>query len=114
MQAKPPPSLSDAQIEEAAELFGTLSQPARLRIVKALMGKPLTVGELVDATGMKQGNVSKHLGVLHGARLLSREREGNFIRYAIADPCLFELCSLVCGKLEKDARARLKRLSSDQ
>lgn len=100
-----------AQIEEAALLFRTLSEPARLQIVKTLMGGPRTVGELVEATDLKQGNVSKHLGVLHGARLLSREREGNFIRYAISDPCLFELCELVCGKLERDARSRLKELS---
>ena len=105
--------MSDVQIEEAAQLFATLSQPARLRIVKALMANPLTVGELVTATGMKQGNVSKHLRVLHAAQLLTREREGNFIRYAIGDSCLFELCALVCDKLEKDARTRLARLSKD-
>ena len=28
------------------------------------MEEPLTVSELMGATGMKQGNVSKHLGVL--------------------------------------------------
>lgn len=104
--------MSEAQIDEAAQLFATLSQPARLRIVKALMDRPLTVGELVEATGMKQGNVSKHLKVLYEARLLNRNREGNFIRYAIGDPCLFELCALVCGKLERDARSRLARLSA--
>lgn len=112
MQPEKIHSLSEGQIEEAARLFATLSQPARLRIVQALMEEPLTVGELVEATGMKQGNVSKHLGVLHGAQLLTRERDGNFIRYGIGDPVLFALCELVCGKLEKDARARLDQLAN--
>lgn len=111
MQAKKNLQMTEAQIEEAALLFRTLSEPARLQIVKALMAGPLTVGKLVDATGLKQGNVSKHLGVLHGARLLTRKREGNFIRYTIADPCLFELCALVCGKIDRDARARWKKFS---
>lgn len=104
--------MTDRQIEEAARLFRTLSEPARLQIAKALMAGPLTVGALVEATGLKQGNVSKHLGVLYDSRLLSRAREGNFIRYAIADACLFDLCALVCGKIERDARSRLEELSS--
>ena len=104
--------MSEAQIEEAARLFRTLSEPARLRVVKALMAGPLTVGELVSATGLKQGNVSKHLGILHAADLVSREREGNFIRYTISDSCLYDLCLLVCGKLERDARQRLANLTT--
>jgi DNA-binding transcriptional ArsR family regulator len=36
----------------------------RLRFLRALMEEPLTVSELMGSTGMKQGNVSKHLGVL--------------------------------------------------
>jgi DNA-binding transcriptional ArsR family regulator len=114
MQAKKTGTMTDGQIEEAARLFRTLSEPARLQIAKALMAGPLTVGELVEATGLKQGNVSKHLGVLHGSRLLRRTREGNFIRYAIADTCLFDLYALVCGKIERDARSRFDELSSNE
>ncbi len=112
MQVEKQTSLSETQIVEAARLFRTLSEPARLRVVKALMGGPLTVGELVTATGMKQGNVSKHLGILRAAEMVNRERQGNFIRYSISDPCLYDLCALVCGKLERDARHRLAELTT--
>jgi len=111
MQAGNEHPISDAKIAEAALLFRTLSEPVRLRIVRALMAGPMTVGMLVEATGLKQGNVSKHLGVLHGARLVKREREGNSMRYEIADSCLRDVCALVCGKIERDARERLESLS---
>lgn len=103
-------TLSPGQIEQAARLFATLSEPSRLLLLKTLMERPLTVGELVDRTGLKQGNVSKQLGILLESRLVVRRKEGNFARYSIADSMLYDLCGLVCCKLEQDARDRLKDL----
>jgi DNA-binding transcriptional ArsR family regulator len=100
-------SLSDAQIEEAARLFATLSEPSRLRLLKTLMSGPRTVGELVEATGLKQGNVSKQLSALTQAKFLNRERDGNFARYSIRDPLVQDLCRLVCAKIERDAHEHL-------
>lgn len=102
--------LNDAQITEAARIFATLSEPTRLRLLKALMAGPRTVTELVAATGLKQGNVSKQLAVLTQARFLDREREGNFARFRIRDPLVHDLCRLVCEKIERDARAQLAAL----
>lgn len=103
--------MSDAQITEAARHFTILSEPARLTILRSLMAGPQTVTELVRATGLKQGNVSKHLGVLYGARFVDREKDGNFARYSIADPDLFTLCELMCHRIDREAKnlaARLK------
>lgn len=105
MQAKKPNKvLSDVHIEEAARMFGILSEPSRLKLLRALMARDMNVSELMEETGMKQGNVSKHLGVLLSARFVSREREGNFARYAIADPRLRDLCELMCARVEESAR----------
>lgn len=103
--------MSDAQLEETARLFGILADPSRLRLLRALMAEPLTVSALMEATGMKQGNVSKHLGVLLTARFVAREREGNFARYSLADPRLRDLCALMCTRIEEDARQRIKDLA---
>jgi len=103
--------MSDAQIEEAARLFGILSDSSRLKLLRALMAEPLTVSELIEATGMKQGNVSKHLGILLTARFVAREREGNFARYSLADPKLYQLCELMCTRIEDHARQRIKELT---
>ncbi len=96
--------MSAAQLGAVARLFAVLSEPSRLVLLQALHGGPLTVNELVEASGMKQANVSKHLGVLHDHHLVKREREGVCIRYEIADPLIFSLCSLVCGKMERDVK----------
>jgi DNA-binding transcriptional ArsR family regulator len=96
--------LSAAQLEAVARLFNVLSEPSRLALLHALRNGPLSVTELIDACDMKQANVSKHLGVLHSHHLVKRERQGISIRYEIADPMIFPLCDLVCGKMERDAR----------
>ncbi len=95
--------LSSGQLDAVAGLFGVLSEPSRLALLQALHDGPLTVSELMKACGMKQANVSKHLGVLHDHRLVQRERVGTSVRYAIADPMIFSLCELVCGKMQRDA-----------
>lgn len=110
MQAKTKPAMSDARLEEAARLFGILAEPSRLRLLRALMDGPRTVSELVEATEMKQGNVSKHLGVLLSARFVGREREGNFARYSVADPRLVELCELMCCRIEEDVQRWSERM----
>jgi DNA-binding transcriptional ArsR family regulator len=111
MQAKRKLAMSDAQVEEAARLFGILSDASRLRLLRALMSKPLTVSELIDATGLKQGNASKHLGILLNARFVAREREGNFARYALVDERLHQLCDLMCMRIEDDALRRARELA---
>ncbi len=96
--------MSLAQLEAVGRLFGVLSEPSRLLLLQALHQGPMTVTELVEATGMKQANVSKHLGLLHDHRLVRRERRGISVRYEIADPMIFSLCKLVCGKMERDVK----------
>lgn len=110
MSTKKP--LTETQLERAAEVFAALSERSRLQLLQELMAGPRTVTELVEATGMKQGNASKQLGILYQTRLVERCRDGNFIRYAIRDEMVFKLCELVCGSLRKQALDDAKRLAS--
>jgi DNA-binding transcriptional ArsR family regulator len=87
-----------AQLAAVARAFSVLSEPSRLALLEALRDGPLTVSELVEASGMKQANVSKPLGMLHQHRLVKRRREGICVRYEIADLMAFALCKLVCRK----------------
>jgi DNA-binding transcriptional ArsR family regulator len=84
-----------------AHRFRVLSEPMRLRLLDCLRAGPATVKELQEATGSSQQNVSKHLSVLLAAGTVSRTKDGNFSRYAIADEGVFELCEHVCGGLRK-------------
>ena len=96
--------LSMPQLEAISRLFSVLSEPNRLVLLQALYDGPLTVSQLVDECEMKQANVSKHLGVLFNHQLVRRKRQGVTISYEIADPMIFGLCNLVCGKMERDSR----------
>jgi len=104
MATKKNKQLSGSQLVAVARLFSVLSEPSRLALLQALHAGPMTVNELVEISGMKQANVSKQLAILHDHHLVKRERDGTFIRYEIADPMVFSLCNLVCGKMAKDAK----------
>jgi len=95
-------SLTADQLDAVARMFSVLSEASRLALLQLLHAGPRTVNELVEASGMKQANVSKQLAILHDHQLVKRERDGTFIRYEIADPMVFSLCNLVCGKMAKD------------
>jgi len=92
--------LPDDLVELIARRFRVLGEPMRIKLLDRLRGGEASVRELVDTTGATQQNVSKHLGVLHRAGIVSRRKEGNFSRYAIADEGMFALCEDVCGSLE--------------
>jgi DNA-binding transcriptional ArsR family regulator len=105
--------MSSAQLGAVARLFAVLSEPSRLVLLQTLHNGPLTVSELVEACDMKQANVSKHLGLLHDHHLVKRERDGISIRYQIADPMIFALCDLVCGKMERDVKCAAALFAPD-
>jgi DNA-binding transcriptional ArsR family regulator len=111
MQVKKKEKMSRPQIEAAASLFATLAEPSRLQLLQALMAGPLHVGGLMEATGMKQANVSKHLAVLHQAGLVERSREGVSVRYQLRDPFVIKLCELVCNRISQQAAAKIRELS---
>jgi DNA-binding transcriptional ArsR family regulator len=96
-----PHPLPDALVELIAKRFRVIGEPMRIRLLDRLRDGAATVQELTDATGASQQNVSKHLGVLLQAGIVSREKQGNFARYAIADESVFELCEQVCGGLRR-------------
>ena len=101
-------ALNDPLIELIAERFRVIGEPMRIRLLDSLRAGPATVRDLVELTGAAQPNVSKHLAVLHQAGIVSREKDGNFVRYAIADASVFDLCEQVCGGLQR----RLAELDS--
>jgi DNA-binding transcriptional ArsR family regulator len=94
-----------------AERFKALSEPARLEILSNLRDGEMTVTELVDATGLGQANVSKHLQFLYSSGFVGRRKEGLYVYYFLADADVFRLCDLMCGRLERELAHRRKALA---
>lgn len=100
--------LTPDMVNLIAERFRALGEPARLQILVALRECELTGSELVDETGLGQANVSKHLQMLHAMGFVTRRKDGLFIHYGLADPGVFMLCDIMCGRIESQATARRK------
>jgi len=93
------PELSEAALAMIADRFKVLAEPMRLKILHAVWEDERTVGEIIDAVGGLQANVSKHLGMLQQAGLVTRRKDGLRVFYRIADPTVFDLCQVVCESL---------------
>ena len=77
--------------EVRAKLFRGLGDPSRLRVLEALRDGALSVGEVVQQTGLSQPNASMHLGCLAECGLVTWERLGKFVHYEIADKRVVKL-----------------------
>ena len=80
----------------------------RLKLIMALEGRERNVGQLVEALGATQANISRHLQYLTNAGILKRRKDGLHVFYAISDPNVFNLCQVVCGSLENHHSAQVK------
>ncbi len=103
--------LSEEALEMIANRFRLLSDPMRLKILHTLGDEKMNVTELVNATGAGQANVSKHLGILLGAGIVSRRKEGLNSIYRVSDETIFELCEVVCSRLKKQLETRQNALA---
>ncbi|MGN6373178.1 MAG: ArsR/SmtB family transcription factor [Solirubrobacteraceae bacterium] len=106
--------LSEPLIELIAQRFRVLGEPMRIKLLDRLREGEATVGELQRTLGASQQNVSKHLGILHAAGMVSRVKDGNHTRYAISDPAVFELCNQVCGGVRRQLQELDTVLQGDQ
>ena len=96
-----PHPLPEPLIELVAQRFRVLGEPMRIKLLDQLREGDATVSELQAALGASQQNVSKHLGILLSAGMVSRTKNGNHARYSISDPSVFELCDQVCGGVRR-------------
>ncbi|MHC1611408.1 MAG: ArsR/SmtB family transcription factor [Candidatus Methanospirareceae archaeon] len=62
-----------------------LSDPIRLRILKALRISDLCVCVLVELMDCEYSKLSYHLGVLKKARLIDCTKDGNFLIYNLTE-----------------------------
>jgi DNA-binding transcriptional ArsR family regulator len=92
--------VSSQALGSVAEYFKVLSEVSRLEVLCCLKPGSKNVTEIMEATGLGQANVSKHLKVLTQAGIVSRTPEGTSVYYEIVDPIVFKLCDLVCERLE--------------
>ncbi|MEU8246305.1 metalloregulator ArsR/SmtB family transcription factor [Nonomuraea sp. NPDC048916] len=82
--------LERAEAEEYASWFRALADATRIQIVSLLARRraPMTVGEIVTASGVGQSTVSHHLKILADVRFVLVERQGTSSLYRINENCV--------------------------
>lgn len=90
--------------ELKARLFHGFADPSRLGILDALRDGPRSVGEVVQATGLTQPNVSNHLACLLDCGLVARAQRGRYVFYRLSDDRVARLLGLAEGILADAAR----------
>ena len=89
---------ADPTAEEFAKLAWAIAHPARVQIVRLLIGREVCVcGEIVDCLPLAQSTVSQHLKILKASGLIQGEVDGPKVCYCINPKQLEKLKALVAG-----------------
>jgi ArsR family transcriptional regulator len=83
------------------DVFRALADPVRLEILALIAARgPLCSCHLQDELNYNQPRISKHLGVLRKAGLVSSERRGSWVYYSVA-PDALEVATDFIGQVER-------------
>lgn len=96
------PLLDEATLESIAQRFKALSEPSRLKVLKALIQGEASVTRILEMTGLNQANASRHLNYLYREKILARTKQGTTVIYRVSDPVVYELCWIVCSNGHKN------------
>jgi len=97
-----PNPINDQIIEEVSQLFGSLGDGSRLKLLRALLEarEPISQGTAAELTGLSQANASKHLAFLVRVGLVTREPRGNLVYFLPVSPFVDNVCVIVCGHVK--------------
>lgn len=82
-------SVEDEEEVRLARLFKALSDEQRLRILRLLRAREMYANEIVEATGLHQSVVSRHLGFMKAVGLLNARKHNNMKFFSI-NPAVHE------------------------
>lgn len=88
MATRPPPGELQAF---KARFFKALAHPIRIRLVELLVERDRTVQELQTVLTLDQSSVSQHLAVLRANHVVTAQKQGTAVRYALRDPLVGDL-----------------------
>ena len=96
-------------------VFAALASTPRRKILAYLSETSLTAGEIAERFDMSKPSLSKHLQILVNAGLITSDKRGQFVHYAVADDNLLgtltNYLSAFCpvgGPLQKESAAMAK------
>lgn len=76
---------SQLGLDGMIDVLKAIAEPTRLRILLLLDAGDLTVSDLTQILGQSQPRVSRHLRLLHEAKLIERYQEGAWAYFSLSD-----------------------------
>ncbi len=104
--------MPDDMIVSIAYRFKILSEPMRLKILRAICSGEKTVQEIVNEAQASQANISKHLSMMYESGLVERRKDGLKCYYRLADDNVFKVCGLISKSIENNMKHRLKWINN--
>lgn len=83
--------LDEEMAAQMAELFSTLSDTSRVRMIAALTGGEMNVSTLAEVVGITESAVSHHLRSLRQMRLVRARKNGRHVYYTLDDDHIAQL-----------------------
>jgi DNA-binding transcriptional ArsR family regulator len=93
-----------------ANIFQALAHPTRIAIIELLENGELSAGDLMEALGMEQANVSQHLAILRSKQLVTNRKAGNKVFYSVRDPIIIKVLALMRRYFQKHLKESLELL----
>ncbi len=87
-----------------ADVIAAAGHPIRLAIIDFLKDGEQCVCDIAEFVGAKRSNVSRHLGVLNKAGIVSQRKDGLKMMYGLKTPCVLNFTKCVEGVLQENAR----------
>jgi DNA-binding transcriptional ArsR family regulator len=75
--SEPDNTPSDQDADATANALKAMAHPIRWKILCALGGSELTVGEIIEKVGTTQSNVSQHIDILRNKDIIQSRKDGN-------------------------------------
>jgi len=89
------PQLRDEVMRMHAQVCAALADPTRILILYSLADGPRSVTELVNALGISQPTVSRHLQNLRTRGMVAPTRDGQNVYYALNDMRIIQALDLL-------------------
>ena len=75
----------EGDVRDLMTVLKALADENRVRILWAVQGRELCICQIVELLGLAQSTVSKHVSILHQARLVQGRKEGRWMFYRAPD-----------------------------
>lgn len=92
---------ADGELQTVLNVFKTMSDPTRMRIILTIANGPITVTEIAQQLGLEQSTISHQLRQLKQERLVIGKRSGKQIFYQLVDDHVLQIYYLTKSHIDE-------------